>query len=206
MFGSMLRNIPQQIRQAVQQQPQQQAPMPMQGGMGAGFGGMPAPMQNPFMGGQGVSAAQMNPQQYQAAPVPNADAFRREMGTPNDPGLTPYKLGQTLGGQPQFIPDAPLPEGMVGITGGNGFDPVTGRVDLGTAGGSGYYVPQGQRQQPTSRLLQSVQQQQLQQQRPVSPFLQRVAQSMQRQQQQTQQPAQGIGTGIASLLGRFGGF
>jgi hypothetical protein len=39
-----------------------------------------------------------------------------------------------------FIPDAPLPEGMVGTLGGSGYDPVTGRMDLGSAGGSGQYV------------------------------------------------------------------
>tara|TARA_R110000868_G_scaffold147367_1_gene368878 strand:- start:20143 stop:23217 length:3075 start_codon:yes stop_codon:yes gene_type:complete len=39
-----------------------------------------------------------------------------------------------------FIYDAPLPEGMSGTMGGTGFDPVTGRSDLGTAGGSGQYV------------------------------------------------------------------
>lgn len=61
-------------------------------------GGMPAPMQNPFLGGQGMSAAQMNPQQYRAAPVQNIDSVRQALGIPNDPGLTPYKLGQTLGG------------------------------------------------------------------------------------------------------------
>jgi len=41
-----------------------------------------------------------------------------------------------------FIPDAPLPEGMMGTTGGTGFDPSTGRMDLGTAGGSGRFVSQ----------------------------------------------------------------
>lgn len=40
-----------------------------------------------------------------------------------------------------FIPDAPLPEGMMGTMGGTGFDPMTGRMDLGTAGGSGQYTP-----------------------------------------------------------------
>ena len=39
-----------------------------------------------------------------------------------------------------FIYDAPLPEGMMGTMGGTGYDPVTGRMDLGTAGGSGQYV------------------------------------------------------------------
>ena len=38
-----------------------------------------------------------------------------------------------------FIPDAPLPEGMMGTMGGTGYDPVTGRVDLGSAPGSGTY-------------------------------------------------------------------
>ena len=40
-----------------------------------------------------------------------------------------------------FTPDAPLPEGMVGTMGGRGYDPTTGRSDLGTAGGSGYFTP-----------------------------------------------------------------
>ena len=39
-----------------------------------------------------------------------------------------------------FIPDPRLPEGMMGTMGGTGYDPVTGRMDLGTAGGSGQYV------------------------------------------------------------------
>lgn len=42
----------------------------------------------------------------------------------------------------RFIFDAPLPEGMMGTMGGRGYDPVTGRLDLGTAGGSGQFVPQ----------------------------------------------------------------
>lgn len=41
----------------------------------------------------------------------------------------------------RFIFDAPLPEGMMGTMGGRGYDPVTGRLDLGTAGGSGQYLP-----------------------------------------------------------------
>jgi hypothetical protein len=44
-------------------------------------------------------------------------------------------------GRSNFIPNAPLPEGMVGTMGGFGFDPVTGRMDLGSAGGSGQYTP-----------------------------------------------------------------
>lgn len=39
-----------------------------------------------------------------------------------------------------FIPDASLPEGMVGTMGGTGYNPATGRSDLGTAGGSGQYI------------------------------------------------------------------
>jgi hypothetical protein len=44
-------------------------------------------------------------------------------------------------GRNNFIPDAPLPEGMMGTMGGTGYDPMTGRMDLGTAGGSGQYTP-----------------------------------------------------------------
>jgi hypothetical protein len=38
-----------------------------------------------------------------------------------------------------FIADSRLPEGMMGTMGGTGYDPVTGRVDLGSAPGSGTY-------------------------------------------------------------------
>ena len=53
----------------------------------------------------------------------------------------------TAGSGRTFIPDARLPEGMMGTMGGTGYDPVTGRVDLGTAGGSGQYVPRAQEPQ-----------------------------------------------------------
>jgi hypothetical protein len=46
-----------------------------------------------------------------------------------------------MGGN-NFIPDAPLPKGMSGTSGGFGYDPATGRVDLGTAGGSGQFTSQ----------------------------------------------------------------
>jgi hypothetical protein len=54
------------------------------------------------------------------------------------PVQQPYYGG--MGGN-NFIPDAPLPEGMMGTMGGTGYDPMTGRMDLGTAGGSGQYTP-----------------------------------------------------------------
>jgi hypothetical protein len=50
------------------------------------------------------------------------------------------KQSAAAGGGQTFIPDPRLPEGMMGTMGGSGYDPVTGRVDLGTAGGSGQYV------------------------------------------------------------------
>jgi hypothetical protein len=50
------------------------------------------------------------------------------------------KQSPAAGGGQTFIPDPRLPEGMMGTMGGSGYDPVTGRMDLGTAGGSGQYV------------------------------------------------------------------
>jgi len=56
-------------------------------------------------------------------------------------GATANNAGAAVGyGKSNFIPDAALPEGMVGTAGGTGYDPVTGRLDLGSAGGSGQYV------------------------------------------------------------------
>lgn len=56
-------------------------------------------------------------------------------------GITANNAGAAGGyGKSNFIPDAALPEGMVGTAGGTGYDSVTGRLDLGTAGGSGQYV------------------------------------------------------------------
>lgn len=94
------------------------SPMGGQGmyvGMG-GLSGMGGQMQGlgsaPMgTGGQGMSAAQMNPQQYQAAPVQNIDLVRQALGIPNDPGLTPYKLGQTLGGSSGGGMSQPMPAG-----------------------------------------------------------------------------------------------
>jgi hypothetical protein len=57
--------------------------------------------------------------------------------------IAAQKLPAAGGGQ-TFIPDPRLPEGMMGTMGGSGYDPVTGRVDLGTAGGSGQYVPRAE--------------------------------------------------------------
>jgi hypothetical protein len=71
--------------------------------------------------------------------------------TPGRPQFNPQQLQQMLRGlNPQmqpgmggnnFTPDPKLPEGMMGTMGGAGFDPVTGRVDLGSAGGSGQFGP-----------------------------------------------------------------
>jgi hypothetical protein len=76
------------------------------------------------------------------------------------------RSGYGGGGRNNFIPDAPLSEGMMGTMGGSGYDPMTGRVDLGTAGGSGQYTSQAfmpQMQSPFG--YQSAQQQSMQ-----SPF------------------------------------
>jgi len=53
-----------------------------------------------------------------------------------------FNYQQPAYGGGNFIADPALPEGMVGTMGGFGYDPATGRVDLGTAGGSGQFTSQ----------------------------------------------------------------
>jgi hypothetical protein len=84
-----------------------------------------------------MDANQIDPgQMYRAfagtpGEVSGADIFARYQAAQKPPAA---------GGGQTFIPDPRLPEGMMGTTGGTGYDPVTGRMDLGTAGGSGQYV------------------------------------------------------------------
>ena len=67
---------------------------------------------------------------------------RPPTGGPMNPGpMPPPQRPSNFGdGRDYFIPDAPLPPGMFGTMGGTGYDPKTGRMDLGTAGGSGQFV------------------------------------------------------------------
>jgi hypothetical protein len=121
-----------------------------QAGYGGGSGGygnqyMPQ-MQTPFSYPQQSYQPQMPtpfsyPQQsYQPAQqMQTPFSYPQQSYQPSyQPVQQPYYGG--MGGN-NFIPDAPLPEGMVGTMGGSGYDPVTGRMDLGTAGGSGQYTP-----------------------------------------------------------------
>jgi hypothetical protein len=84
-----------------------------------------------------MDANQIDPgQMYRAfagtpGEVSGADIFARYQAAQKPPAA---------GGGQTFIPDPRLPEGMMGTMGGTGYDPVTGRMDLGTAGGSGQYV------------------------------------------------------------------
>lgn len=84
-------------------------------------------------------------------PAPEQVAMPYGPQTQQQMPYTPQQLQQQLlgvrakrqlgmGGN-NFTPDPKLPEGMMGTMGGAGFDPVTGRVDLGSAGGSGQFGP-----------------------------------------------------------------
>jgi hypothetical protein len=91
----------------------------------------PAQMQYAFAGTPGAISSQDVLQRYNAAITgPTRSVFATD-SLPTPPAA--------VGGR-TFIPDARLPEGMMGTMGGSGYDPVTGRMDLGTAGGSGQYV------------------------------------------------------------------
>lgn len=79
---------------------------------------------------------QYNPYQMQS-PFSFQPQFQQQMRSPFS-----FQPQQNQFSRGNFIPDAPLPEGMMGTMGGSGYDPTTGRVDLGTAGGSGRYVSQ----------------------------------------------------------------
>jgi hypothetical protein len=93
---------------------------------GGGYGNQFMPqMQNPYSY-QPVQQQMQSPFSYQQPSYqPSYQPVQR-----------PY-----YGGMGNFIPDASLPEGMMGTMGGTGYDPMTGRMDLGTAGGSGQYTP-----------------------------------------------------------------
>jgi hypothetical protein len=96
------------------------------GGYGGGFGGFMPQMQTPFR--QPMQQFQM--QTPFSQPTNNFGGFGGGFGG-----------GFSGMGRNNFVPDAPLPDGMVGTMGGTGYDPMTGRMDLGTAGGSGQYTP-----------------------------------------------------------------
>jgi hypothetical protein len=111
----------------------------------------PAQMERAFAGTAGAISAPDVFARYQEAtrPLPNASIsfsnaarnLNAERGIAPPvalPGSFPANGGNFEGYD--FIPDARLPEGMSGTLGGSGYDPVTGRVDLGSGGGSGQYV------------------------------------------------------------------
>jgi hypothetical protein len=99
----------------------------------------PAQMQYAFAGTPGAISSQDVLARYQTAtklPPMIAGSPQEQAAVAGGQAL----LNRTIAGQRTFIPDAQLPEGMMGTMGGSGYDPVTGRMDLGTAGGSGQYV------------------------------------------------------------------
>ena len=115
------------LMNAYQYNPQQQ----FGGGFGGGF--MPQ-MQAPF---NPYTNQYQSPFSYQQPQQPRQQYNPYQMQSPFS-YQQPFSGGYGGG---NFIPDAPLPEGMMGTMGGTGFDPMTGRMDLGTAGGSGQYTP-----------------------------------------------------------------
>jgi hypothetical protein len=140
------------------------------GGYGGGFGGFMPQMQTPFRqptnnfgGGFGGFGGGFMPQQ-QFMPQMQTP-FRQpmqqfQMQTPfSQPNNSFGGFGGGFGGgfsgmgRNNFVPDAPLPDGMVGTMGGTGYDPMTGRMDLGTAGGSGQYTPAPPRSSGPSRAI-----------------------------------------------------
>jgi hypothetical protein len=138
------------------QQPMQQQFNPYTNNFGGGFG-------NGFGGGFGGG---FMPQQQFQQPMQQfmpQQQFQPQMQTPfsyqQPQQYNPYQMQSPFSyqqpsyggmGRNNFTPDAPLPEGMMGTMGGRGYDPVTGRMDLGTAGGSGQFMPQQPMQQPQS--------------------------------------------------------
>ena len=88
---------------------------------------------------------QYNPYQMQS-PFSFQPQFQQQMRSPFS-----FQPQQNQFSRGNFIPDAPLPEGMMGTMGGSGYDPMTGRMDLGTAGGSGQYTPAPPRSSGPSR-------------------------------------------------------
>ena len=67
---------------------------------------------------------------------------QQQMYQPQQQMQPSFNYQQPSYGRSNFIYDAPLPEGMLGTMGGTGYNPATGRSDLGTAGGSGQFTPQ----------------------------------------------------------------
>jgi hypothetical protein len=122
--------------------------------MTAGYGGFGSPM-------GGLSPFVTNPMYQMQSPFSSQQSrYQPQMQTPfsyqqqsYQQQYNPYQMQSPFSfqqpsyggyggyGGGNFIPDAPLSEGMMGTMGGTGYDPVTGRMDLGTAGGSGQYTP-----------------------------------------------------------------
>jgi len=123
------------------QQPsyQQQQPQPLTSSMQ----GQQQPTQQMMSNFQNAQQSYQQPQQYNPY-----QQYQQSLGSYNPYQMqSPFSFQQPsyrgyggYGGG-NFIPDAPLSEGMMGTMGGTGYDPVTGRMDLGTAGGSGQYTP-----------------------------------------------------------------
>ena len=129
----------------------QNAPMYAQSQFDTGYGTTPSTVATGsranitanLPGGIGIDQQNRNVKNW-FAENPNATAAQikaaqAEYGV-NDADIRNAMGSDFIYGRNKFIYDAPLPEGMSGTMGGTGFDPVTGRSDLGTAGGSGQYV------------------------------------------------------------------
>ena len=129
----------------------QNAPMYAQSQFDTGYGTTPstvatgsrANITSNLPGGIGIDQQNRNVKNW-FAENPNATAAQikaaqAEYGV-NDADIRNAMGSDFIYGRTKFIYDAPLPEGMAGTMGGTGYDPVTGRMDMGTAGGSGQYV------------------------------------------------------------------
>jgi hypothetical protein len=151
-FGGFGRFMPQMqtpFQQQMQKPQGQQAPFDIYNMAPPG-----GPMDMAYRGGAMTPQQQQARQQFnqqteqqkrQLGQMIDGQPMQQQMQSPfgyqqqmYQPQQQPYYGG--MGGN-NFIPDAPLPEGMMGTMGGAGYDPMTGRVDLGTAGGSGQYTP-----------------------------------------------------------------
>ena len=109
-------------------------------------------MQTPFSYGQQSYQPQspfsyQQPQQQYNPYTPQQPMYQQPQPQvfPRQQTQQPYdqvlpRQQPSYGGGSNFIPDTPLSDGMIGTMGGAGYDPSTGRVDLGSAGGSGQYV------------------------------------------------------------------
>jgi len=134
-YGGLASLMP-QMQNPFMQSMQSQQTLPTQSNQGP-FTGY-SPMTNPYSSQQ---QSYQQPKQYNPY-----QQYDQSLGSYNPYQMqSPFNYQPSYGGygnygRDNFIPDAPLPEGMMGTMGGTGYDPMTGRMDLGTAGGSGQYV------------------------------------------------------------------